>query len=500
MTEAELWIHIMNEKSVQPSTSQTRSYVLPAVLPDEHLEVVSGWGESTQGMSYVYRPSTLEALAKVFETAVQNGRSIAMRGGGNSYGDAFMNDENIVLDVRRMNRVLDWNPEKGIVRVEPGITIEELWQYVIEDGWWPPIVTGTSKTTIGGCAGMNVHGKNAWRKGPIGDHILEFDLMLPSGEIITCSRTENDDIFHAAIGGMGLLGCFTSLTLKMTRIYSGFLQVQTQAQPDLAGMFDYFHAHVEEADYIVGWMDAFAGSKALGRGDVHRAYYLPQGADPQPRQSLRLESQHVPENLMGVVPKSIMWLGMRPFMNNVGTRLINTAKYYAGHVGGGKTYLQTHAAFHFLLDYVPHWKKAYGPGGLIQYQPFIPKENALNAFADILRVSQFYDQPNYLTVFKRHRPDDFLLSYAVDGFSMAMDFRITPGNRQKMLMLTRELDEIVLAANGRFYFAKDSTVRPEVAQAYLGDEAINRFRTLKTRCDPDNLLQTNLWRRVFGAA
>ncbi len=490
----------MIEKSAKPSTNSRKTAVPSPTLPDEHLEIVSGWGESTRGMSYVYRPSTLEALANVFETARRTGRTVAMRGGGNSYGDAFMNDENIVLDLRRMNRVLDWDPGNGRIRVEPGMSIHELWQYVIEDGWWPPVVTGTSKTTIGGCAGMNVHGKNSWRKGTIGDHILEFDLMLPSGEIIPCSRTENSDIFHAAIGGMGMLGCFTSLTLKMTRIYSGYLQVHTQAQPDLAGMFDYFHGYVDESDYIVGWMDAFAGGAALGRGDVHRAYYLPEGADPNPSQSLRLENQHVPENLFGIVPKSIMWLGMRPFMNNVGTKLINTAKYYAGQVTGGKVYPQTHAAFHFLLDYVPHWKKAYGPGGLIQYQPFVPKDKAPAAFAEILRVSQAFGQPNYLTVFKRHRPDDFLLSHALDGFSMAMDFRITPDNRHQILKLTRALDEIVLAANGRFYFAKDSTVRPEVARAYLGEEAITQFRALKARCDPDNILQSNLWRRVFGAA
>jgi decaprenylphospho-beta-D-ribofuranose 2-oxidase len=475
-----------------------RAAGLTAVLPPDRLEQVSGWGESTSGMSYVYRPSTVEGLAGVFELAASNGRSISFRGGGNSYGDAFMNDENILLDLRRLNRVLDWQPDSGLIRVEPGATLHDLWQYIIEDGWWPPIVTGTSKTTVGGCAAMNVHGKNAWRKGTIGDHIREFDLMLPSGEIITCNREENSDIFHAAIGGMGLLGCFTSLTLQMTRVYSGYLEVYTQAQPDLAGMFDYFHAYTDQSDYIVGWIDAFADGASLGRGDVHRAMYLPEGADPNPAQSLRLENQHVPENIFGVVPKSIIWLGMRPFMNNAGTRLINNAKYVAGHVGGGKVYQQSHAAFHFLLDYVPNWKKSYGPGGLIQYQPFIPKEQAQSAFADILHVSQQHDLPNYLSVFKRHRPDDFLLTHALDGFSLAMDFRITPQNQQKVLRLTRELDEIVLGANGRFYFAKDSTLRPEVARAYLGDEAIAQFRALKERCDPHNLLQTNLWRRVFA--
>jgi decaprenylphospho-beta-D-ribofuranose 2-oxidase len=67
------------------------------------------------------------------------------------------------------------------------------------------------KTTLGGCAAMNVHGKNAYQMGTIGDHILEFEMLLPNGKLVTCSREQNSDLFHAAIGGFGMLGCFTSL-------------------------------------------------------------------------------------------------------------------------------------------------------------------------------------------------------------------------------------------------------------------------------------------------
>ena len=213
---------------------------------------------------------------------------------------------------------------------------------------------------------------------------------------------------------------------------------------------------------------------------------------------MRLENQHVPDTLFGIVPKSSMWMFMRPFMNNFGTRLINMAKYYAGKFGSGSQYRQSHAAFHFLLDYVPNWKRSYGSGGLIQYQPFVPKENAMDAFAKILTHCQERGLPNYLTVFKRHRPDDFMLTHGLDGYSMAMDFRITKRNRARVMQLAHELDEIVLAANGRFYLAKDSTLRPDVARAYLGDETVAAFRELKDRCDPDRTLQTNMWRRIFG--
>ncbi|HRO92084.1 MAG TPA: FAD-dependent oxidoreductase, partial [Promineifilum sp.] len=239
-----------------------------AALSDKHLEQVSSWGEATSGMSYVYRPSTVEALRDILALAKQSGRTVGLRGGGNSYGDAAMNSENILIDMCRLRRILEWDPATGRIRVEPGVTLAELWQYIIEDGWWPPVATGTSATTMGGSAAMNVHGKNAFKVGPIGDHIIEFDLMLTSGEVITCSREENSDVFHAAIGGFGMLGLFISLTLQMKRIYSGLLDVETSSRRDLGEMFAYFREHAADSDYVVGWIDSLATGKSLGRGDV----------------------------------------------------------------------------------------------------------------------------------------------------------------------------------------------------------------------------------------
>jgi len=98
---------------------------------------------------------------------------------------------------------------------------------------------------------------------------------------------------------------------------------------------------------------------------------------------------------------------------------------------------------------------------------------------------------------KRHRPDPFWLTHGLDGYSLAMDFRITAGNRARVVQLARELDEIVLLANGRFYLAKDSTLRPEVTHAYLGEATVAKFMALKQQVDPDTRLQTNMWRRLF---
>src|SRR5690606_7718853 len=126
---------------------------------------------------------------------------VALRGAGRSYGDASLNNEQVILDLTRMRRILRWSPKEGIATVEPGVTIQQLWEYTIEDGWWPPVVSGTMFTTYGGIAGMNIHGKNCFQVGTIGDHLQEFDLLLPTGEVKTCSRTQNPELFHAAIGG-----------------------------------------------------------------------------------------------------------------------------------------------------------------------------------------------------------------------------------------------------------------------------------------------------------
>lgn len=485
-------------------TAQTHTAIRPSLrspqsaiaLPAERLEYTAAWGQASGALNYVYQPSTLEQLREVFALARKTGRSVGMRGGGQSYGDAALNAEHILLDLSRMKRILAWDPESGVITVEPGVTIQQLWRYVLGDGWWLPVAPGTMFPTLGGCAAMNVHGKNNWRAGTLGDHIQDFTALLPSDEEIYCSREEDPDLFYAFIGGFGMLGCFTSLTLQLKKVYSGRLRVRVLPVPNIEAMLQHLEANQERHEYMVGWADGLARGRALGRGEIHYGDYLPPGADPAPAQSLRLENQDLPDTMFGVLPKSIMWRLMRPYMNHAGTRLVNSAKYWLARLKGEHTYEQSFAAFNFLLDYVPGWKKAYLPGGLIQYQSFIPKENAA-ALRTLMERSRARGIPTYLGVVKRHRPDGFLLSHAVDGFSLAMDFKVTQRNRARLAQLTRELDEIVLNAGGRFYFAKDSTLRPEVARAYLGEETLARFKTLKQRCDPQNLLQTNLSRRVF---
>lgn len=458
---------------------------------------LENFGHSLRAQAYVLQARTKGDVHSAFKLAKEKNLTVTARGAGRSYNDASLNGGGIVLDMSAWNLIQEWNPHTGQIRCEPGVTIEQLWQKVEPDGWWPPVVSGTMKTTLGGCLSTNIHGKNNFQMGPIGEHVLEFTAVLPTGAEITCSPKLNADLFYAMIGGLGMLGIFTSVTLQMKRIYSGLLSVDAFPVQNLHSHLLALQENAPNYDYIVGWLDTTAKGSALGRGQIHAAKYLHEGEDKNAQETFKLKNQTLPATIFGIFPKSILHIFMKPFVNNLGVWGVNTAKYIVSL--RKHTFKQSHGAFHFLLDYVPNWERSFGHGGLIQYQSFLPKETAEFVWTQLLKLSLKKRLPAYLGVTKRHRPDNFLLSHAVDGFSLALDFKITDKNRKKLYAMLQEFDKIVVANGGRFYFAKNSETTAETAKIFYGEETVEKFKKLKRRCDPHRLLESDLHRRIFGS-
>jgi FAD/FMN-containing dehydrogenase len=456
---------------------------------------LENFGHSLSAPSYLIKPKTTEEIIEAFQTAKKEGLSVNSRGAGRSYNDAALIGGGIILDMQGMNAITAWDPQTGLVTGQPGVTLEQLWHKTLPDGWWPPVVSGTMTTTLGGCLAANIHGKNNFRMGTIGEHVVEFTAVLPTGAEVTCSPKKNGDLFYAMISGLGMLGVFTSITLQMKHVESGLLEVHAWPAHDLHEHLSLLLDNAPSYDYIVGWLDSTHGGKGLGRGQIHAANYLHGNEDPNPQETMKLENQILPPRIFGVFPKSILYIFMKPFANNLGWPLVNIAKYIASLPR--HTFRQSHAAFHFLLDYVPNWELSYGRGGLIQYQSFVPKETAEDAWREMLALSIKRGIPSYLGVTKRHRPDKFLLTHAVDGFSLALDFKVTDGNRAKLGEMLQEFDKIVLQAGGRFYFAKNSETTAETAKKFYGEETLEKFKKLKKRCDPNGLLESDLYRRIF---
>lgn len=461
---------------------------------------VEAWGMASGAERPVVFPRSSEELAEAFALARREGLTVTLRGGGNSYGDASLGERSLIVDTTRFARLLEFDDESGVATVEPGVTVRDLWRHALPRGFWPRVVSGTSFPTLGGIAAANIHGKNNFAVGTVGDALEEFDLLAADGSLRTCSRTENADLFHAAIGGFGLLGAFTRLRLATKRVHSGELEVATFAGKNLGELMDYVRAHVHDADYLVGWLDAFAGGDALGCGQIHHARYLDEGEDPRAAETLTLAHQDIPPNVFGVVPKAQLWRGVRLLNHDLGMTLLNRVRYWQGRLEGCLPPRRwTHNQFAFLLDSIPNWKWSYGrvPGhGLIQFQPFVPDAAAHHVLAEILRRSQARGYVPYLAVLKRHRPDPFWLTHAVDGWSLALDYKVTPANQAELFRFCRTLAELVLDAGGRFYFAKDLVLPAGVLARMFPSERLDAFFALKRALDPDGLLESDLWRRV----
>jgi len=118
--------------------------------------------------------------------------------------------------------VIDFDRERGLITVEAGIDWPRLvnhllWANAGQASHWGIIQkqTGADSLTIGGAVSANIHGRGL-RLRPFADDIESFDLVDPTGAIVTCSRRENARLFSLAIGGYGLFGAIARVTLRLT--------------------------------------------------------------------------------------------------------------------------------------------------------------------------------------------------------------------------------------------------------------------------------------------
>ena len=174
---------------------------------------LSGWGRYPVQTCELERP---ERYADLCSAAV----SVIARGQGRSYGDAALNEGGRVLLTERINRLLDFDAVRGILRAEAGTTLAEILPVIVPKGWFLPVTPGTKFVSLGGCVAADVHGKNHHHDGSFGDHVVALELILADGSRVACSPDQKPELLRATVGGMGLTGIIGEVTLKLVPIQS----------------------------------------------------------------------------------------------------------------------------------------------------------------------------------------------------------------------------------------------------------------------------------------
>ena len=140
------------------------------------------------------------------------------------------------------------------------------------------------------------------------------------------------------------------------------------------------------------------------------------------------------------------------------------------------------------------------PEGVETFQAFVPGQDAREIFEQVLRYSQQQGQMPLWCIIKQHRRDPFLLSYQVDGFSLELNYQRTSQTALPLEQTLRQMITMVIEAGGRFYLAKDHFQTPAHYRQSVGAAVVDTFLRLKQQYDPESLLQSDLYRRVFQPA
>src|SRR5438132_546792 len=129
--------------------------------------------------------------------------------------------DGVLLDIRKMNKVLAFDTERGLIEMESGMQWPQLLEHLAaarfsgEKQWaFNQKQTGADRLTMGGCLAANIHGRGLTLPPFISD-VESFTLIDAKGELRPCSRTENAELFRLAIGGYGLFGFIYSVTLRL---------------------------------------------------------------------------------------------------------------------------------------------------------------------------------------------------------------------------------------------------------------------------------------------
>lgn len=409
-----------------------------------------GWGNYPRAEVTPNKFSSITELRKI----IGEGTETICFGNGRSYGDSALNTE--VVFTKPQNYFLDFDEQTGLLHCQSGLLLAEIIEVMLPKGWFLKVTPGTKYVTVGGAIASDVHGKNHHIEGCFSECLKEFDLMLADGQVISCSKNLNPEMFHATCGGMGLTGVILDVKLYLKRINSKNIKQKTVKTYNLAETFSAFENH-SQAAYSVAWIDCLAKGNQLGRSLLMTGDFADDGDLSPKRKNSLLMPFNFPDFVLNKWSVKIFnWLYFNKVRKNESQKLVDLNDFF------------------YPLDNIRHWNRMYGKKGFLQYQFILPLKNSYQGLQQILDKIGQSKMGSFLAVLKLHGAENQnLLSFPMKGYSLALDFKIRKG----LFSLLDELDQMVLAFGGRIYLAKDARVDKAVFEQ--GYDKIEKFRNLR---------------------
>jgi len=431
---------------------------------------LSNWGQYPKVNTTLHHIRTDEHACHLLSLNA----SLIARGLGRCYGDSALNDQAVLSSIY-CDHLIDFNPATGVLVCEAGISLAMLLRIFVPRGWFLPVTPGTKLVTVGGAVASDVHGKNHHVAGTFCRHVLWLELLSSEENILRCSTTENPDLFQSTCGGQGLTGIILRVAFRLVPISTVYIRQETIKTRNLEEIMDCFE-HSANWHYSVAWIDCLQTGTGLGRSIMIRGEH----ANIEDIDTIKACVPLIaPEKFSLAVP-----INLPRFTLNIWSAKAFNAIYYGHHAEGTTNQIVDLDSFFYPLDAIQEWNRIYGKRGFLQYQCVIPRAAAQEGLTHILNRIARSGMGSFLAVLKLfglQEENGGILSFPMEGYTLALDFPVTP----QAFSLLNELDAMVLDYGGRLYLAKDARMSCATFERGYAT-AIDRFRKIKTTCDPNH--------------
>lgn len=384
-----------------------------------------------------------EAQLKEFVTSHQH---IIARGNGRCYGDASLGEHSISM--LKYDKVTAFDTETGIFECQAGLTLDQILDIIVPKGWFLPVTPGTKYITVGGAVASDVHGKNHHVDGAFSSHIIDMDVITGNGDTICCAPDQESDLFWATCGGMGLTGVITRVKFHLKKITTAYIkqtQIKAQNLDEIIRLFEEYKHYT----YSMAWIDCLKKGDGFGRSILIVGEHATTDElnDKQRKAPLKVPGK----------PKLTVPFNLPSFVLNTFTVKAFNWLYYGKNFKRVINNVVPYEPFFYPLDAILHWNRGYGKAGFVQYQFVLPLEKKDGLAAILHRISD-KGLGSFLAVLKVFGNQDSLISFPMEGYTLALDFPVRDG----LFEFLDELDALVLQYGGRLYLSKDARMKQEV--------------------------------------
>jgi FAD/FMN-containing dehydrogenase len=439
------------------------------------------------------QPRSVEDVVHTVRRAHAEGQSLAISGGRHAMGGQQFLTDGALLDMRQLNRVRELDEDRGLLHVEAGITWPDVIRGYLsrpdgKNSYWGirQKQTGADRLTIGGAVAANIHGRCLTAPPFICD-IQSLEVVTADAEVVSCSRSEQPDLFRHVVGGYGLFGVVTAAKLRL---------VPRRRVQRIVEMLD--------SDGVVETLDQRVASGAL-YGDFQFAI---DPATPQFMRTGILSCYHPTPPGTAIPPRQRRlsqsdWNGLLELAHRDKRRAFEEFSAFYLSTSGQLYWSDTHQLNLYLENYHAALDTRLGShlsGGEMITEVYVPRAQ-LGAFMDDVR-RDFLNNPVdliYGTVRLTEPDRESALPWARDRYACVI-FNLHVDHHPRAILNAREafvrLIDHAITQGGSYYLTYHRFARRD--QVITCHPAIARFLATKQRVDPTGVFQSDWYRHLVA--